>query len=249
MPESSRSIPSVQPAPSAPATLGARVALGVERLDAMLGGGLQRGRLHEAWPAHPADHAAAAGFALLLASLAVRSSGTIVYLAEDGGERRGGALHGPGLRDLGLDPARLLIVRVPDAKTLLRAAADVVRSPAVTAAVMAPAGAGPLFDLTATRRLTLFAERSGVLALLLRVADPLQPSAAATRWRVAAAPSLPLEADAPGHPAFLVDLVRQRGGPPALAIRLEWQRDRARFAPIPGAPPALAGGGYVASFV
>ena len=246
MPESSHSILPSQPAAVAPAIPGARVALGVEPLDRILGGGLQRARLHEIWPSSPRERATAAGFALLLASLAAGPSGTIAYLAEDGGERRCGALHGPGLRGLGLDPARLLIVRVPDTKTLLRAAADVVRSPAISAAVMAPAGATPLLDLTVTRRLTLFAERSGVLALLLRVADPAQPSAAATRWQVAAAPSLPLEADAPGHPAFLVDLVRQRGGPPVLATLLEWRRDRARFAPLSGALPAMAGGGYLA---
>lgn len=247
MPESPRPAPLTHLAAPVPASPGARVALGVERLDGLLGGGLQRGRLHELWPASPDDRPAAAGFALLTAALAAGPSGTIVYIAEDAGERRGGALHGPGLRDLGLDPARLLLVRVPDAKALLRVAADVVRSPAVTAAVVAPAGAASLLDLTASRRLTLFAERSGVLALLLRVADPAQPSAAATRWQVAAAPSRPLEAEAPGHPAFLIDLVRQRGGPPADGLRLEWRRDRARFAPLSGDPPAVAGGGYVAA--
>lgn len=223
----------------------ARVALGAGPLDRALGGGLARGRLHELWPASAAERGAATGFALLLAALAAGRKGTIIYLAE-GAEQHRGALHGPGLAELGVDPARLILVQAADARELLRVGADVVRSSAVAAAVLTPARPSPLIDLTATRRLTLFAERSGVTALLLAAADPDRPSAAATRWRVAAAPSDPLEAGAPGYPAFAADLVRQRGGPPAEGWRLEWHRDAARFTALPGRAPAVAGGGQLA---
>jgi protein ImuA len=64
---------------------------------------------------------------------------------------------------------------------------------------------------------------------------------------VAAAASAALEADAPGHPAFLIDLVRQRGGAPSFGWRLEWDRDRTRFAPLSGDLAADAGGGYLAA--
>ena len=211
-----------------------------------MGGGLARARLHDLWPASPGDRTAASGFALMLARLAAGTDGMVVYLTEEQAERRWGALHGPGLVELGIDPARLILVRVPDLTELLRVAGDVVRSPAIAAAVVAPARPHPRLDLTATRRLTLFAERSGVTALMLGGMDPARPSASATRWLVAAAASQALEADAPGHPAFAVELVRQRGGPPVAAQRLEWRRDDARFAPLPGAVPAVAGGGDVA---
>ncbi len=224
-----------------------RFALGAERLDAVLGGGLARARLHEVWPAEEADQASAAGFALMLALRAGGRGGNIVWIAQDQGAARGGRLYPPGLAELGADPARLLFVTAPDARALLRAAGDVVRSPAAGTAVIAPASLLPALDLTASRRLTLFAERSGVTAILLQPADPAAPSAATTRWRVAAAPSAALEADAPGDPAFAADLVRQRGGAPAPDLRLEWRRDAAAFAPLSRDPSADAGGGSVAA--
>lgn len=244
MPESPLPLALRQLCPPSPEPVG-RVALGCAPLDAALGGGLPSGRLHEVWPAGAGDACAALGFALALALCAAGPAGTVLWLTEDAAERRGGRLYGPGLAELGIDPARLLLVRVPDERALLRVGGDVVRSTAVAAAVLAPAGGARLLDLTASRRLTLFAERSGVTALLLRAADPAGPSAAATRWRVAALPSDPLEAGAPGHPAIAADLLRQRGGPPSAGWRLEWRRDEARFAPLSRDRAAVAGGGRV----
>lgn len=226
----------------------ARVPLGAPRIDAALGGGLARARLHELYPAEAEDAPAAYGFALMLALALGGRAGNIVWIGEEASEKKLGRLYPPGLAELGADPARLLFVVAPDAKSLLRTAADVVRSPAAGIAVIAPNGIAPGFDLTATRRLTLFAERSGVTAILLRTCEARAPSAATTRWCVRSAPSRLLDADAPGHPALLVELVRQRAGAPLPPFRLEWDRDRAAFAaPVPGAVPADAGGGFVAS--
>ena len=226
----------------------ARVPLGAARIDTALGGGLARARLHELYPGEAEDAPAACGFALMLALSLGGCAGNIVWIAEEASEKRLGRLYPPGLAELGADPARLLFVAAPDAKSLLRTAADVVRSPAAGIAVIAPNGPAKGFDLTATRRLTLFAERSGVTAILLRSCEGNAPSAAATRWCVRSAPSHLLEADAPGHPALLVELVRQRAGAPLPPFRLEWDRDRAAFAAaVPGAVPADAGGGQLAS--
>lgn len=226
-----------------------RFTLGAAGIDAALGGGLARGRLHEVAAAGEGDLASAAGFALMLALRAGGRGGNIVWIAEGRGERRSGYLHPPGVAELGADPAGLLFVTVPDEAALLRAAADVVRSPAAGIAVIAPWGPAACVDLTATRRLTLFAERSGVTAILLRGAPTPAPSAAATRWRIAAARSTPLDGDAPGHPAFTAELVRQRGGAPLAPLRLEWDRDAAAFhaPPLPGALSADAGGGFLAA--
>ncbi len=84
--------------------------------------------------------------------------------------------------------------------------------------------AGPL-TLTASRRLQLAAERSGVPAFALRRsrrhADPdlAAPNAAATRWRLAALPSAPPLPEVPdvpglGRTRWQPDLVRCRGGEP-----------------------------------
>ena len=237
-------VPTIALAQAAPVAPPARFALGVEKLDAVLGGGLAEARLHELWPAAADDAPSAAGFALLLALKAARPGKAIVWIEQ---QARQGRLYPPGLAELGIDPARLLFVNAPDEKALLRAAGDVVRSPAVGALVIAPAGPAPLLDLTASRRLTLFAERSGTTAILLRTADPHAPSAAITRWQVAAAPSQALEANAPGYPVFALDLVRQRGGAPSYGWALEWDRDRARFTPLSRNLAADAGGEYLAA--
>jgi protein ImuA len=230
-----------------PAVPPTRFALGADPLDAVLCGGLQRARLHEIWPAEALDLPTATGFALMLAARTSETGGPIIWIAEEKGERHRGALYPPGLSELGIDPARILFVHTPDAQALLRAAGDVTRSPVAGAAVIVPAGPMPSLDLTATRRLTLFAEQSGVTALLLRVADPQAPSAAATRWRVRAASSTVLEANAPGAPAFTLDLLRQRGGAPSYGWRLEWDRDRAHFTSLSRPVAADAGGGYLAT--
>jgi len=238
-------VPTIAFAHAKAIALPARLPLGLEPLDAVLGGGLAKARLHEIWPAAAADAPSATGFALLLALKASGPSDMIVWIGQE--DRRGGALYPPGLAELGIDPARLLFVTAPDEKDLLRAAGDVVRSSAVAATLIAPAGRAPMLDLTASRRLTLFAERSGSTAFLLRTADPKMPSAATTRWQVAAAPSRVLEANAPGQPAFTLDLMRQRGGAPSHGWQVEWDRDRARFAPLSRAVAADAGGGYLAA--
>lgn len=222
----------------------ARRPLGVAGLDAALGGGIARGRLHEIYAAGVGDETSAQGFALMLA-LRGGWDGHIVWVAE---RRAAGRLHAPGIAELGADPGRLLCVTVKDEAALLKAAADVARSPAAGTLVVAPGLRPKRIDLTVTRRLTLFAERSGVTAILLRGIGEQMPSAAETRWLVAAAPSTPLEADAPGGPAFHVDLVRRKGGSPSLGWRLEWDRDRLGFqgAGLSGAVPADAGVGRLA---
>lgn len=227
-----------------PADPPARATLGVEGLDAALGGGLACGRLHELYALGADDGPCTQGFALMLA-LAARPGGHIVWLAEKGGV---GRLYPPGVAELGVDPGRLLFVTVKDEAMLLKAAADIARAPAAGTLVVAPSTAPRKLDLTATRRLTLFAERSGVTVLLLRGSGEQPPSAAETRWLVSALPSTPLEADAPGGATFRVDLVRRRGGPPSIGWRLEWDRDALRFAgaAIPGAVPAEPGVGRLA---
>lgn len=219
-----------------------RIATGHAAIDTALGGGLTLGRLHEAFAIEPDDAGAATGFVTTLACFAARD-GPVVWLREAETERRA-PLHGPGLAEIGLDPARL-VVGVPETPLdLLRAAAEVVRCAAVSVAVIELWRRPRPLDLTASRRLAVAAETSGVTALLLRIAAEPTPSAAQTRWRVAAAPSAPLEANAPGNPAFDLELTRQRGGPEGLRWQVEWNRETRILAdataPLLGAVAPLA---------
>lgn len=199
-----------------------------DNLDVRLGGGLAYGALHEVCAAKTGDHATASGFALMLA-LKAAGEKPILWVREDKGERLNGHLYGPGLAELGADPDRFILVCAPDTLSALRAGADIVGTMGLGAVVIEPAGAAQALDLTASRKLVLAAERTGIAAFILRGDASRFASAASTRWQVAAAPSVPLSGDAPGHTALTLDLVRHRGGIVPFSTLLEWDRDQQLF--------------------
>jgi protein ImuA len=213
-----------------------RFATGHEGLDAALGGGLARGRVHELFAAEMDDVASATGFAAMLALRATEGK-PILWLKSDEAERRGGRFHAPGFAELGGDPDTLVLGLAPDGKALLRGAVDATRCSGLGAVIVECWGKCPKLDLTASRRLSLAAEQSGVTLLMLRLQAEPSPSATDTRWAVSAAPSRVLEANAPGLPMFEIELLRRRAGPSGMRWRLEWDRDQLAFRepPLPGA--------------
>ncbi len=224
-------------------------AFGHPAIDAWLGGGLARGRLHEAMVEDAADAGSLSGFAAMLAMLA-RNGKPILWLRTEVAEREGGRLYATGLAELGQKPGEVLLGLVADDAALLKAANDAARCAGLGALVVESWGARAI-DLTSTRRLMLAAEASGVTVLLVRAAARESPSVAETRWRVSPAPSIAL-ADgtphgAPGHPAFDLELLRRRAGPAGRTWRVEWNRDRHQFQPpdsaaLPGAAFPVAAG-------
>ena len=211
-------------------------ATGHGAIDAALGGGLARGRLHEIF-AEEGDASSGAGAAALLA-LRAGEGRPFLWLRTEAMQKRAGLLHATGLLELGMAPSSLLMVLAPDDAALLHAAAEAARCAGLGAVLVEGWGAMRGMDLTASRRLMLAAEMSGVTLFLLRVAADPVPSAADTRWRVAASPSIALEADAPGASLFEIELLRRRAGPPAGPWRMEWDRERLCFRE----PPADAQG-------
>lgn len=127
-------------------------AFGVDSLDSALGGGLARARLHELFAAEPADGPGATGFAAMLARLMLPPGAPLLWLRQEEAERSGGRLSASGLAEVGIDPARLLLLVLPDPVMLLRAAADVVRCSSVGAAVIELWRQPRALDLTASRR-------------------------------------------------------------------------------------------------
>lgn len=210
-------------------------------VEAWLGKGLAPAQLHEVFAFEADDGPSGAGFAIACALAA--DAMPLLWLRTEASERQGGRLHATGLAELGLDASTLLLVLVADEAALLRAAADAARCPGLGTLLIESWGRAPGLDLTATRRLMLAAESSGVTILSLRVAAEPVPSAAATRWRVTAAPSRALEADAPGGPAFQVELLRRRGGHAGLGWCVEWNRDTRNFQDGVFGPAALSGAG------
>lgn len=195
---------------------GATVALGLPGIDGVLpGGGLARGCLHELCGA-PA-HAAALGFAAVLLGRLMADGGHVVWI----GPRD--ELFGPGLAELGLAPERLIVVRARPQKARLWALEEALRSPGLAAALAEV----DRLSLTQSRRLQLAAEAKGVTALLLRPLHAgVTPSAAVTRWRIAAAPSEttggPRRASGVAH--WQISLFRCRGGRTG-SWRIAWHGD------------------------
>src|SRR3546814_11738095 len=126
---------------------------------------------------------------------------------------------------------------------LLRAAAEIVRCDEVGVAVIELWRQPRPLDLTASRRLAVAAEASGVTALMLRIDAAPTPSAAHTRWQVAAAPSQPLEANAPGLPALDLTLLRQRGGAGGPPLCVDWGREGGGLAEDDGEGRGVGNGG------
>jgi protein ImuA len=150
---------------------------------------------------------------------------------------------------LGIDPARLVIVDAPDELGVLRAGLEAARCPQVATVLLEAEGRFAAYDLTASRRLALAAERNRNRVIVLRLDAEPRASAAQTRWALASAPSLPLEAGAPGWPALDAELLRWRGGAAGERWRFEWdEQDGGFHGPIEPAPlprlvvPAVRGG-------
>lgn len=205
------------------------VPLGHKAIDEAIGGGIMRARLHEIFAETLDDGGSAAGFAAMLGAQIARPGATIFWLRERGAQLRGGCLHAPGLVELGVDPGRVILGVMDDALGLLRVAAEVVRCPDIDVAIIELWKNPRALDLTASRRLAVAAEASGVTALMLRADAEPGPSAAQTRWSVASASAVPLEADAPGYPTFQLRLLRQRGGSADRSWQVEWDREQNIF--------------------
>lgn len=240
---------------------------GVAALDRRLGpaGGLAFGALHEIACDAARDTGPLVGLACaLVARLLARRGGRVVWITTAEARREGGGLHAPGLAAFGLDPGRLIEVRAERPEEALWAFEEAVSCRGTAAVVAEIPGHPAVLDLTATRRLALRASAGGGeernFGLLLRASGSAQTTAAATRWRVTAAPSRPIGGFALGlgRPAFRLELEKNREGRLG-RFDIEWDPHDRRFAALPshsGAasaptadrPPAPAGGGRILAF-
>jgi protein ImuA len=207
-----RSLAEIDPSRAFLGEEAASLRLGLPAVDAALQGGLAFGALHELAPSSPAQLGAAAGFALALAALTVANGGTALVIQTDFVALEAGTPYGPGLDLLGLPMERLLILRVARPLDVLCAFEEALKSRAVAATLAALPETGNAADLTATRRLSLAARTGGGLGLLLRHKPSPLPTAAMTRWEIAAALSKPDRFGGLGRTAFDLSLTRNRRG-------------------------------------
>jgi len=209
--------------------------LGAPAIDAVLpDGGLARGVVHEV------TGAAAGGFAAMLAG---RLGGGVLWCVATASRT---ALYGPGLAAFGLDTDVLAIVRCGSWSDMLWAMEEGLREPALAAVVGEPERE---VSLTASRRLQLAAETSGVTGLILRQGGKngvLAPSALFSRWRVKPAPMAGSAVMSPPVARWRVELLRCRGGLVAegRCWTVEWRDAADSLAVVPepvGRPVASPG--------
>ena len=205
----------------------ARFDLGHAEADRHLGG-LAIHALHEVYAATTPDATAALGFALGLVQRAAEDR-PVVWGVQSMAGLETGQIHGPGLREMGLNPDRVVLVRVKETKDLLAAGEEALSCGAVGAVLLTAWGESKVLSLTATRRLSMAAGQGRATAIVIRLAAQPQPSAAETRWRIKTALSRALEAEAPGHPTYAVELLRHRLGAQPMTWTMEWDRERGVF--------------------
>jgi protein ImuA len=192
-------------------------------IDAHLpGGGLARGALHEvACGGAETEHAAAA--ALFVAGALAGLAGPVLWAL--GRPRLFAPPFAPALAAAGLHPDRVIYAEAGPPEQVLMVMEEALRQPGLAGVVGEIEAA---LSLTASRRLHLAAQSSGVIGFAIRRSlrhdDPAHaaPSAAVTRWRITPLPSPPPLPHAPdvglGPARWRLELRRCRGGMPAAWI-------------------------------
>jgi protein ImuA len=205
-----------------------RLPFGLPEVDQHLpGSGLTGGALHEVIAASHGDRPAAFGFATALMAHALAACrGPVLLIAARRCFGDFGEPYGHGLRQLGLDLRRLVLVEARVDKDALWAMEEALQ-PEVAASAVAGAVEGDL-DLTMSRRLNLAAAGSGAPLILLRPPVTTGTSAAATRWRIAAAPASRDRFDTFAFCRWSAALERCRNGRPGHWL-LEWNHVAHRF--------------------
>jgi len=183
------------------------IPFGVDALDSRLpDGGIATGALHEI--AGSPDLADDASATIFLAGILARVEGPVFWCL------RWRDLFAPALHLAGLHPDRVIHVEAGSDANVLLAMEECLRNPGLAGVV----GEITRYSTTASKRLQLAAEGSGVPAFVFRRASrpelAAEGTAAVTRWRIAAAPSENLGIPSLGRPRWLATLERVRGGNP-----------------------------------
>jgi protein ImuA len=229
-------------------------------------GGLAGAALHEIVPASQAAFPAALGFATAVLARFISPSSdfsphgrdtngrdtngrdkkiifvTPVHALRQYGLRQCGRLcghlSGHGLHSLGFDPRRAINVNPAHRHDTLWALVEGLRSRAPQAVV----GMIDRLDLKTSQKLHLAAVDAGLPLLLLRPWQNLESSAAATRWRVAAAPGARDRFGSYARARWRLKLERCRNGRPGEWV-VEYDHVAHRFSLVAAlADLSLSGG-------
>jgi protein ImuA len=171
------------------------------------------GAVHEFMTAGPEDTASTSGFvAGILASL-MQKGGAAIWISCYR------TIFPPALISFGIAPDKIIFIDLQKEKEMLWAMEEALKCDGLTAVV----GEMPELSFTASRRLQLAVEQSGVTGFILRCnSRNVNTTACVTRWKISPLPSAFTD-DMPGvsFPRWNVDLLKVRNGKPG-NWRVEW---------------------------
>lgn len=172
------------------------------------------GAVHECISYAPSHAAATTGFISAIAGKLAKEGGLTLWVA--GGRK----LFPAGLKQFGLEPDRIVFISTTRPGEALWIIEEALRCEALTAVI----GEVRELGFTASRRLQLAVEKSGVTGFLHRYCPKAENAVACTtRWKITALPS-GIEQGLPGvgHSSWDVQLLKVRNGKPH-AWQVSWQ--------------------------
>lgn len=161
----------------------------------------------------------------------------LLWVQDRAAIRLGGRPYRPGLPPAFRD--RLIHVACDTPQDALFALEEGLRCRDLACVIGEVAGNPRALDFTASRRLSLAAERHGVPLWLVRLDAQADLGSARLRWRISAAPSARprWNGEAPGVPAWQAELFRARAHPPGTWILRDDHGRLAAKRPAPSATP------------
>jgi protein ImuA len=191
------------------------IGTGISAIDHSLpGGSFPLAAIHEFIATSAEDAAATSGFLSALLSGVAAETGTIVWIVKDLN------LFPPSLKIFGLDPSRIIFIALPKPQEALWAMEEALKCKELAAVIGEIADP----DLTATRRLQIATEKSGVPGFLLRMNPRKSGSTACvTRWSVKPLPSgMDDHCPGVGFPRWQLELIKVKNGQPG-TWPVEWR--------------------------
>ena len=183
---------------------------GVERVDRLVRCDLGRS-LHIFGAENARDFGLVAGFSLAVLSRLRIQNKTIVWVTQSLAGMEGGRLHGCGIQEMAMRPSDFIWVDAKRSADVLWAIEECLASKAVAAVVGEVLDDGAI-ELTATRRIALRSERSGVPAYIVTARSSAGVATAArTRWSIGPLPSR--TQTLLGAPSWSLKLIKNRSGP------------------------------------
>lgn len=164
------------------------------------------GVVHEFIAASPEDAAASTGFISGILHSLMQGAGACIWISNSKN------VFPPALPAFGIAPDKIIFVTLQKEKELLWCMEEALKCNGLAAVV----GEINALDFTASRRMQLAVEQSGVTGFILRrKVRSLQTNACFARWKIGSASSI-TEHDLPGvgHPSWKVQLLKVRNGRP-----------------------------------